>query len=53
MFKRRNAFHFLVEKLEGKGEFGRHGRRCEDNIKIVLKEIVECIYLVQDRRMLL
>jgi hypothetical protein len=37
--KSRNAFNILVEKLEGRGEFGRSRRRCEDNIKIVLKEI--------------
>jgi hypothetical protein len=38
MIKIRNAFNFLVEKLERRGEFGRPRRRCEGNIKIVLKE---------------
>jgi hypothetical protein len=39
MVKSRDAFNFLVEELEGRREFGRPRRRCEDNIKIILKEI--------------
>jgi hypothetical protein len=29
----------LVEKLEGKRQLGRPGRRCEDNIKVDFHEV--------------
>jgi hypothetical protein len=34
-----NAFRILVGKQEGKVPLGRHRRRCEDNIKMDLREI--------------
>ena len=33
------ACRVLVRKPEGKRPLGRHGRRCEDNIKMNLSEI--------------
>jgi hypothetical protein len=35
----RNAYRILVGKPEGKTPLGRPRRRCEDNIKMDLKEI--------------
>ena len=35
----RNAYRVLVGKPEGKRPLGRPRRRCEDNIKMVLKEM--------------
>jgi hypothetical protein len=37
--EKRNAYVFLVEKSEGKEPLGRHGHRCEDNIKPDVQEI--------------
>jgi hypothetical protein len=49
----RNVHKILVRKPESKRKFGRPGRRREDNIRIVLREIgwevVDWIYLTQDR----
>ena len=39
MGERRGVYRFLVGKPEGKKLFGRHGRRCEDNIKMDLREV--------------
>jgi hypothetical protein len=33
MGEMRNAYKILVEKLKRKKQFGRHRRRCDDNIK--------------------
>jgi hypothetical protein len=35
----RNSYNILVGKPEGKRSFGRRRRRCEDNIRIDLREI--------------
>jgi hypothetical protein len=35
----RNAHKIVVLKPEGKITLERHGRRCEDNIKMYLREI--------------
>jgi hypothetical protein len=35
----RNAYRILVGKLEGKRPLGRPRRRCEDNIRMDLREI--------------
>jgi hypothetical protein len=35
----RNAYKILVGKPEGKRLLGRHRRRCEDNIRMDLREI--------------
>jgi hypothetical protein len=47
------AYRMLVGKPEGKKSLGRSGHRCEDNIKVYLKEIrwndAEWIDLAQDR----
>jgi hypothetical protein len=37
--EKRNAYRILVRNQEGKRLLGRSGRRCEDNVKIDLKEI--------------
>jgi len=34
-----NAYNILIEKPEGKGDFGRSRCRWQDNIKTNLKEI--------------
>jgi hypothetical protein len=39
MGERRGAFRVLVGKPEGRRPFGRPKRRCEDNIKIDLREV--------------
>jgi hypothetical protein len=39
MWEKRNACRILMGKLEGKGLLWKHRRRCEDNIKLDLKEI--------------
>jgi hypothetical protein len=48
-----NEYRILVGKPEGKRPLGRPRRRCEDNIKMNLREIgsggVDWIDLVQDR----
>jgi hypothetical protein len=48
-----NSYGILVGKPEGKRPLGRPSRRCEDNIKIDLREIewggMDCIHLGQDR----
>jgi hypothetical protein len=36
---KRNAYRVLMRKPEGKRPIGRHRRRWENNIKIVLREI--------------
>jgi hypothetical protein len=40
----RNAYTVLVDKHEGKRQLGRHRRRCEDNIKQILKPGSVCVY---------
>jgi hypothetical protein len=49
----RNAYKILVGKLEEKRPFGRPRCRCEDNIRMDLREIdweiVDWIHLDQDR----
>jgi hypothetical protein len=51
--KNRNAYKFLIGKLEGKRPRGRYWCGWEDNIKMdfkeVVLEIVDRIYLAQDR----
>jgi hypothetical protein len=37
MGEKRNAYNILVEKPEGKRPLGKRTRRCEDNIKMDLK----------------
>jgi hypothetical protein len=48
----RGAYRVLVGRLEGKRPLGRPRRRCEDNIKIDLREIgideANWIHLAQD-----
>jgi hypothetical protein len=39
MGERRGEYRVLVGKPEGKKLFGRHRRRCEDNIKMDLREV--------------
>jgi hypothetical protein len=39
MREKRNSYRLWVEKPEGKRPLGRPGRRCVDNIKMVLGEI--------------
>jgi hypothetical protein len=36
---KRNAYRALVVKPEGKTQLGRHRCRCEDNVKMDLREI--------------
>ena len=49
----RGVYRVLVEKPEGKGPFGIHRRRWEDNIKMDLQEVgcgsMDWIELAQDR----
>jgi hypothetical protein len=40
MKETRNTQRSLLGKPAGKRSLARHGRRCEDNIKIDLREIV-------------
>jgi hypothetical protein len=51
--KMRNAYKIFFGKTEGKRPFGRSRRRCEDNIRMDLKEMgwegVDWIHLAQDR----
>jgi hypothetical protein len=53
MREKRNAYRLLVEKPEGKRPLGRPRRRCVNNIKMDLLEIVwggvDWIVLAQDR----
>jgi hypothetical protein len=39
MGNKKNAYIILIGKPEGKRPSGRPGSRCEDNIKIDLKEV--------------
>ena len=39
MGERRGVYRVLVGKSEGKRPFGRHRRRCEENIKMDLQEV--------------
>jgi hypothetical protein len=47
----RNSYKILVGKPEEENPLWRSGRRCDDKIKMDLKETgfknVECIYLIQ------
>jgi hypothetical protein len=49
----RSAYNILVTKSEGKRPLGRHRHRCEDNIRMDLREIrwenVDWMFLAQDR----
>ena len=51
--ERRITYRVLVGKPEGKSPLGRLRRRCEDNIKIYIKEMglegMDWIDLVRDR----
>jgi hypothetical protein len=51
--EKRNACRILVGKPEGKRPLGKPRRRCEDNIKMGLREIgwgdMDWIDLAQDR----
>jgi hypothetical protein len=53
MVEKRNAYRILVGKPEGKRPVGRPRRRCEDNIKMDLRETglsgMDWIDLAQDR----
>ena len=53
MEQSRNAYRVLVGKLEQKRPLGRPRRRCEDNIKMDLREVGsdpgEWIDLAEDR----
>jgi hypothetical protein len=50
---KRIAYRILVGKKEGKRPLGRYRRRCQDNIKMGLREIgwsvMDWIDLAQDR----
>ena len=39
MYGRRGVYRVVVGKHEGKRTLGRHRRRWEDNIKMVLQEV--------------
>jgi hypothetical protein len=49
----RNAYNILVGKPTGREPLGRSRRRCEDNIKLDLREIgwegVNWMHLAEDR----
>jgi hypothetical protein len=49
----RGAYNILIGRPEGRRPLGRPKRRCEDNIKMVLREMgfgdVEWIHWAQDR----
>jgi hypothetical protein len=49
----RNAYNSLVGKLEWKRPLGRSRHKCEDNIRIYLREtgwkVLDWIHLAQDR----
>jgi hypothetical protein len=53
MEEKRNAYRLLVRKLEGRRPLGRPRRRCSDNIRIGLVEVVwgdvDWIGLAEDR----
>jgi hypothetical protein len=53
MEEMRNAHKVRVGKPEGNGPPGRPSRRCEDNIRIILRkigwEVMDWIHLAQDR----
>ena len=53
MGARRGVYRVLVGKPEGKKPLGRPRRRCEDNIKMVLREVgcgvMDWIELAEDR----
>jgi hypothetical protein len=53
MGEMRNAYNFLVGKIEGKIPLGRPRHTWEDNLKVDLREIrfgvVEWIHMVEDR----
>jgi hypothetical protein len=53
MGERRGAYRALVGKAEGRRPFGRPRRRCEDNIKMDLREVrcggIDWISRTQDR----
>jgi hypothetical protein len=53
MGDRRGAYRALVGKPEGRRPLGRPRRRCEDNIKVDLREVgwgsIDLIDLAQDR----
>jgi len=42
---KRGAYRVVVGKPEGQRPLGRHRRRCEDNIKMDLKEVCGLIWL--------
>jgi len=54
MGEMRNVYNILVGKPEGKRQLGRPRRRCEDNIRMNLREKawegVHWIHLVQSRK---
>jgi hypothetical protein len=39
MGKKRNAYRVVAEKPEGRGSFGRHSRRWENNTKMDLVKL--------------
>jgi hypothetical protein len=48
--------NILIQKHEGKRPFGRPGRRCDYNVRVVVREIrwesVKWIHLAQDRNLM-